>query len=641
MRRSNPFAPIATNRNEQPIVVRRDRRAVSVEDHLAGASATGKISPDRLKLRLGQLILLLAFSVVGVRIVYLQVARGEEYRAASEQNRIRLEVIRAPRGIILDRHRDPLLMNVANFTLFATPADLPRTSTERRDIANQLTTALPSLDAAMTEQALAGAVLGSLKPIILAEHVPYQDALKLATVTAQLPGISLETVATRSYVDGEASAHLVGYLGKPTEKELANDPDLSPFAEIGRMGVEQQYDEILRGTDGVREVERDHLNKELNIVDNREPIPGKNLVLTIDKGLQNALSSALKDTVTRLRVPGGSAVAIDPRSGAILAIASQPSFNPNLFTTGGTTDEFAAVFDNPNHPLFFRPISGTYPSGSTIKPLVATAALAEGVVSERTTINSSGGFKVGPNFFPDWKSGGHGATDVRKALAESVNTFFYTVGGGHDDVDGLGIDRLISYFQMFGLGQKLGVDLPAEATGFIPTAEWRNRPNGDRWYLGDTYHLSIGQGFIDVTPLQVASYTSAIANGGKLFQPHVLSEVLNPDGTLDQAAAPAPYRTTVDDRFLAVVRSGMRQAVTSGSARALGDLPVPAAAKTGTAQFGEGDRTHAWLTSFAPFDRPEIVITVVVEQGGEGHAEALPIAKAGLKYYFEHPSGTP
>lgn len=579
---------------------------------------------------------MIAFALILGRVAYLQVGQGDAYRLQAERNRIRLEIVRATRGVILDRNREPLLMNVADFTLYAVPADLPPSKEDRQAIAQTLTSILPGLDRERITTQLTNALHGSLQPSIIAEHVPYADAIRLSTAIARLPGVSLETLSTRSYIDAAASAHLIGYLGKPTAQELDQNPSLSPLAPMGRMGVELQYDELLRGQDGVREVERDHLNKELAVIASQAAIPGNNLILSVDKGLQDALYAALAETVQRLGVPGGAAVALDPRNGEVLALVSVPSFNPNLFTQGGSEQDFNQVFQDDRHPLFFRAISGTYPSGSTIKMIMASAGLAEGVINERTTVVSTGGLRVGPNFFPDWKSGGHGVTDVRKALADSVNTFFYMVGGGFENFTGLGIDRMVDYFKRFGLGKKLGIDLPNETAGFVPDRDWRNRPDAPKWYLGDTYNLSIGQGYISVTPLQIASVTATVANGGTMYPPHVVREVLRPDGTSASHTAPPALGVPVNQDIIDVVRSGMRQAVTSGSARRLNDLPAAAAAKTGTAQFGNGDQTHAWITAFAPYERPEIVVSVLVENGGEGSTNALPVARRALEWYFQH-----
>lgn len=637
MRRDDPFAPVPVSRRDRPLLVRRDRRAVDLEHHLAKVGTTSRLELQPRSRRIIIAFIIVVMSTLLARTGYLQLVRGAEYFSAAERNRTRLEVIRAPRGIILDRHGQPLLENIADFTLIATPDDLPTDPAERQAIVDRLRTVAPSVPEETLRQFIIDAPLAGTLPNILATHLDYQTAVQLTTTIARLPGISLDVASSRHYLAAASAAHVIGYLGKPTADEIEADPTLSPLNDIGRMGIERSYDETLRGIDGIREVERDHLNKELAVLGSQPPTPGKNLTLTIDQTLQETLASALTETMRTLRVPGGAAVALDPRNGEVLALVSAPSFDPNLFTRGGSPEEFAAIFNDPNHPLFFRPVSGSYPSGSTVKPVIAAAALNEKVVTPATTVVSTGGITVGPNTFPDWKAGGHGVTDVEKALAESVNTFFYYVGGGYNDFPGLGVDRIVDYLSKFGLAKPLGIDLVHEAAGFLPDAAWRNRPGAARWFLGDTYNLSIGQGYVDVTPLQVAAYTAAIANGGTLYRPRLVQSTINPDGTGQSATVPSVIRTTVDDRVLRTVRSGMRQAVTVGSARGLQSVPVSVAAKTGTAQFGDGTKTHAWITAYAPAEQPEIVITVLVESGGEGSSNALPVARQALQRYFSRP----
>lgn len=637
----DPFTPVPLTRKSQPIVLRRDRRGVSMEDHLTQGTVDSRLNTHKPHHSVAMISMISVLAIMVSRIAYLQVLRGDEYRSSAEQNRIRLEILQAPRGIIYDRDQKPLLSNVPNFTLVAVPSDLPRTAEDRVAVADQLAAVAPELRNDAIRTMLITSTPGSVQPLILLEHVPYEMALRLTTAVARMPGISLRAVGTRSYTKNETMAHLLGYLGKPSKKELETNAGYSTLTQIGRMGIEQYYDTNLRGTDGIREVERDHLNKELSVVASRDPVPGNNLITGIDTTLQETLYDSLQTSVKALHLQGASAVALDPRTGTIRALVSYPSFNPNLFTQGGSVEEFNAIFNDDTYPLVFRPISGTYPSGSTIKPVITSAALNERVVTEGTTVSSTGGIKVGPNFFPDWKSGGHGVTNVTKALAESVNTFFYMIGGGFENFVGLGIDRIVEYLKLFGLAKPLGIDLPGEASGFLPDKEWRSKASSPKWYLGDTYNLSIGQGFISVTPIQVASYTAAIANGGTLYQPHVVTSILEPDDTTQSTIAPVRIRSTVPDSVLSIVRKGMRQAVTSGSARGLGNLPVTVAAKTGTAQFGNEGKTHAWLTSFAPFERPEIVLTVLIEGGGEGSATALPIVRKALETYFTKPVQMP
>ncbi len=637
MNRPDPFTPVPLSKQSRPLIVNRDRRAPNVEEYIARSSTNSRLVNDAVRHRTVIVLMSCALALIVTRTAYLQVVRGAEHRRSSEHNRIRLETVQAPRGIIYDRAMRPLLRNSPDFTLSAVPSDMPESLDERLAIADQLANLAPAIDRDEVRRMVSETTTRSLQPIVLLEHVDYQTALKLTTAIARTPGVSLSVTAARDYTDGAAMAHLIGYLGKPTKDELNEDESLTTLTRLGRMGLEQQYDDVLRGTDGVREIERDHLNKEFAVVASRSPVAGKNLMLGIDRQLQNTLSAALKETIQQLRVTGAAAVALDPRNGEVRALVSEPSFDPNLFTQGGSAEEFDSIFQSKDYPLVFRAVSGSYPSGSTIKPIIASAALTERLITDQTTVMSTGGITVGPNFFPDWKAGGHGTTTVRKALAESVNTFFYMVGGGFEDFKGLGVDRLVDYLKRFGLNAPLGIDLPNEARGFVPDKEWRSRPNATTWYVGDTYNLAIGQGYIAVTPLQVASFIAAIANGGTVYVPHVVTKILNPDGTTESSIPSSRIATTVDDRYLSIVRAGMRQAVTEGSARQLVDLPVAVAAKTGTAQFGTEDRTHAWITCFAPFEDPELVVTVIIEGGGEGSATALPVAKKALRSYFDSP----
>ena len=329
----------------------------------------------------------------------------------------------------------------------------------------------------------------------------------------------------------------------------------------------------------------------------------------------------------RTGVDKASVVALDPRDGAVRALISWPSYDANAFVQGIGAEAYKALAEDPAHPLFPRAVSGEFPAGSTFKPFVSYAALNEGVVNEHTSFLSTGGLSVGPWFFPDWKAGGHG---VRKAIAESVNTFFYIVGGGYDATTGLGVERITDYARRFGFGQKTGIDLPGEADGFLPSKEWKEKAKGERWFVGDTYHLAIGQGDLLATPLQLAAAGAVIANGGHRVTPHVVEKV---DGTPAQVPMPDG---TFETANVTVVRQGMRQAVTSGSARFLNDLKFPVAGKTGTAQPGGDVKTHAWFLGFGPYQDPTLTIVVLLENGGEGSSFAVPIAKDLFAWWFAH-----
>jgi penicillin-binding protein 2 len=332
-------------------------------------------------------------------------------------------------------------------------------------------------------------------------------------------------------------------------------------------------------------------------------------------------------------------IAMDPETGEILALVSIPAYNNNFFAQGITSARYNEIIDHPSNPLFNRAIAGEYPPGSVFKPVMATAGLEEGLINERTSFKSVGGIRVGKWFFPDWKAGGHGVTDVRKAIAESVNTFFYYLGGGYNDFTGLGVDKILEYAGRFGLGSETGIDLPAEADGLLPSRAWKKEEIGEGWYIGDTYHLSIGQGFLLTTPIQVANYTSVLANGRTLYRPSLIKEVTDSAGGVVKEFEPEVIRDNfIDKKNIEIVRQGMRQAVTRGSCAKLFDLPVKVAGKTGTAQWANDKPPHSWFTGFAPYENPEIVLTVLVEKGGDSEKISVPAAKEIFKWYFDKKS---
>jgi penicillin-binding protein 2 len=329
-----------------------------------------------------------------------------------------------------------------------------------------------------------------------------------------------------------------------------------------------------------------------------------------------------------------AAVAIDPRNGEVLAIVSLPSYDNNLFAKGISQEDYKALISDENKPMFNRAISGEYPPGSTFKPLVAAAALEEKTINSGTSVNCGGGIHVGSYNFPDWKT--HGSTDVRKAIAESCDVFFYSVGGGWGDIPALGIDRIKKYADLFGLGKAGGLDIPGEAEGFIPDQSWKQKKLGERWYVGDDYHCAIGQGFDTATPLQIANMTATIANGGSVYRPHLVEKIVKPNGTEQEIGSQVLNKNFISKSNMDIVREGMRETIasSSGSARQLADLKVAVAGKTGTAQYGTEGKTHGWFASFAPFDNPEIAMAVLVEGGGEGHSTAVPVTKEVYQWYF-------
>ncbi len=573
----------------------------------------------------------------------LDLGEGDSYRALAEGNRIRVVPIQADRGVIYDREGHLLVRNIPDFTLTVTPADLPKDERERLNTIADLA-AETELTPVEIEASLSRHPKSYTGKVPIKEHLDYDKAVLLNIRSGGIPGVEVILGTKREYLLTSTSAttteaiqqskpilslsHLLGYEGRVNESEYAElkSQGYLPSDAIGKTGVEASYETELRGTYGRKQIEVDAFGREQSVLAEDDPTHGKDLVLSIDARLQSVAEEALRVSALKNGRGRGAVVAMDPRNGEILALVSLPSFDANDFAKGISLDEYKALSEDPGQPLYPRAISGLYPPGSTAKLPVAAAGLMEGVIDMGTTVISKGGIRVGAWFFPDWKAGGHGATGVSKAIAESVNTFFYAIGGGWENIKGLGVDKLAEYFRRFGLGSKLGIDLPGERPGFVPDKAWKEETRDAPWYIGDTYHMSIGQGDLLATPIQVAAWTAVFANGGDLVVPHVVKSIRSGDEEtvmetqyVTQSVAPAD--------IVAAIKKGMRQTVVSGSARAMSASPWNMAGKTGTAQWRQGEPNHAWFTGFAPYDEPQIVVSVLVEAGGEGSAAAAPVAR--------------
>lgn len=594
------------------------------------------------------LAMLLFFFLILGRSAWLQAVKGEYYYELAEGNRIRVERLEAKRGVIYDRSGHPLVRNSANFLLYFIPADLPKDKAEQRKIIERVSENLSGVPVEEIRGLLAKVKTGSLEsyqPLFIADNIDYNHAMVLYLEADNMPGVFLTTKTRREYnlfslpgrQAGLSLSHLLGYIGKISEAELKKyGKEYLLIDYIGKSGLENFWENEMKGVNGKKQIEVDALGKEKKIINQEQGEDGHNLVLALDIELQKKIEETIVKSLEKLNLNKACAIAMDPNNGEILAMVSFPSYNNNDFSHGLSQAEYKEISEHPDRPLFNRCIAGEYPSGSVIKPIIAAAALEEKIINEDAVFMSSGGVRINQWFFPDWKAGGHGLVNVRSAIANSVNTFFYYIGGGFENFNGLGLERMVKYEKLFGLNTQTGIDLNGEADGFLPTKDWKLETKGEKWYIGDTYHVSIGQGDILVTPLQVANYTAVFANGGALYRPHLIKQILNsedqPIGQVDNK----PVRTDfISDKNLEIVRQGMRQAVTQGSAQGLLAVPVEVAGKTGTAQWSSKKDNHAWFTGFAPYDNPEIVITVLVEQGGEGSSVAVPIAKEVLEWYFD------
>lgn len=586
-------------------------------------------------------LIVIIFCVLITRIFWLQVMEGAENQKMAEGNRIRPRLIEAQRGLITDKNGVWLARNKPSFALAIYPSDLPKNADARDEIFRKVAD-ISSLPFDEVKGTATKNGLSSLDKVVLKEDIPHDDALLLEEKTKGLNGVFVDKRSIRDYKVLPGLSLLLGYTGIVSEEDLENTIGYYLSDRIGKIGLEAQYESYLKGTHGVEQIEVDsqgNIQKVLADSESKEPVSGDDLVLNIDSGLQQKSAEALKagidaaSAITGQKADGGVVGVLDVNTGAILSLVSLPDFNNNLFATKIPPDSYQSLANDSSYPMFNRAIQGTYPPGSISKIILASAGLQEGAVNINTAFDTPAEIKIGDYVFPDWKD--HGITNIERAIAESNNVFFYSLGGGYDKIRGIGINNLKKYWQLFGLGEKTGIDLPSEASGLLPDPEWKEKYRNEPWYIGDTYHVSIGQGDLLVTPIQMLRATAVIANGGKLLEPRLAKEIVDPSGKVVKEFVPKIERENfIDPNNLQIVAEGMRLAVTDGSARNLADLPVPVAGKTGTAQFFDNQKTHAWFTCYAPYNNPQIAVTVLVEGGGGGHEVAAPVAKEILNYYF-------
>ncbi len=580
---------------------------------------------------------LIAFSLLGLffRAGYLQIAKGDYYWNLSQGNKLRIYSTIAPRGIIYDRNQTPLVYNAPSFDLMVGLVDFFDNPEEiQQEILDKIAQVLEREKTELSQKLKESQK--EVSQLVLIKGMEREKALILEGLINDWPGVRIAKNAKRQYINGSFFSHLIGYTGETDQDDLEEHPEYSLGSQIGKSGLECQYENILKGESGQEQFEVDSLGKTKKLLTSKSSLPGQGLILSVDKGLQEKTYQALEAAVGRK----GVAIAVNPKNGGIIAMASLPSFENNLFAEGISSEDLEKIDQDSAEPFLNRAVAGQYPSGSIIKPLIGAAALEEEIISPYQQINCQGGIsilnKYNPDityYFPDWKT--HGPTNLIEAIAESCNIFFYTIGGGYGRIEGLGVNRIKEYLQYFGLGQLTSIDLPHEEAGLIPDEEWKESVGREEWYLGDTYHLSIGQGDVLVTPLQMAMAVSAIANNGILYQPQIVDKIINPEKEIKEDIPEKIIRKDfIKKEHLEIVQKGMRQAVVDGSAQALNDLSIEVAGKTGTAQFGNQGKTHAWFIGYAPYDDPEIVLTILVEGGGEGHRAAVPVAKEILKWYF-------
>lgn len=596
-----------------------------------------------------------AVSLVGIlllaQLAQLQLIQGSRYQALADGNRVRQTVLRAPRGAIYDRHGTLLARNVANFDLVAIPARMPKKSQDRDPVYTKLSQILKKpVEDIRTLVEKDGRQ--SPSPVLIQPNVERDIALSIEENINELQGISLDTNPVREYVDQGYLAHFLGYTGRVSAEDLKTHPTYQQTDYIGKLGIERAYENDLRGQDGAEQTEVDSTGKPIKVLASKDASPGNSLRLSIDFGLEKVMAESLTKYMTAAGSTRAAGVAMNPKTGEILAAVNLPTYDTNLFAKGIKQADYSALVANTDRPLFNKVAAGGYPIGSTIKPMVSAIALQEGVITPSTTINDTGKIEVENIYDPSivytfkgWKPEGLGLVNVYRAISFSSDVFFYYVGGGYKDFKGLGAARLLKYYDLFGFGRKTGLDSGDEAIGYVPTPEKRKQQTGEEWGTGNTYNISIGQDDLRVSPLQLAVALSAFANGGKILQPHMVSAVIDQQGKVVREVKPQVVREGfISQANIDIVNQGMRLTVLEGTGCCSmnREVPVPVSGKTGTAETssegfdGKNPRTkpHAWFEAFAPSDNPEILVVALVENSGEGAEFALPAVRDTLKWYF-------
>jgi penicillin-binding protein 2 len=552
------------------------------------------------------------FSALTARLYDLEIVHGEYYHELSEQNRIVRLPVAAERGGIVDRTGYVLARNVPGFAISVIPVDLPRV--REAELSQRLGVLLNVPSDSIVDAIRAQRIRNPYEPARLTKTpVPREIALALTERSELFPGVRVDPESVRNYIDGTLYAPVLGYTGPITEQELETLKASGYLGDddIGRTGIEQVYEQYLRGTYGWREIERDAALREIKTLALQRPTVGNTVSLTIDDRLQKLIDAELRKGVDEDRFTQAVGVAMNPQNGEILAMVSIPGYDNNMFARGITTAELAALNGDDRHPLVNKAIADRYPAGSTFKMITGVSALSEGTATRDTVINvSASSFSVSGTSFFDWRA--HGSLNFVTGFAHSSDIYFYTLAGGSPmapNVRGVGPEAIAKYGRMLGFGAPTGIDLPNEVGGIMPDPEWKLATFDEPWTIGNTYQEAIGQGFVAVTPLQLLNAYASVANGGTVWQPHLLRQVIDPSGKAVPIPAWKSRKLEVTQENLRLIRESARRVVTIGHAY-MPNLKIPIAGKTGTAEFGAAAGKdsagrnklgfHNWFVSFVP-----------------------------------------
>jgi len=576
------------------------------------------------RIRVFVYIILSIFAILIFRLWDLQIVKGGFYREISERNRLRSIKISAPRGIIYDRNHNPLVRNEPSFDVSIVREDFPDDPDKIARLAEILK--LNPEDIVTRIRNNSASVPG---PVKIKQDVSFKEVAMIEARRTDFPGLMVDVVPRRNYIYGDLAAHVIGYLGYMTLRQL-KDPeyeDVPRSAFVGQRGIEKVYDKFLRGKAGRKIVEVDATGRVVRVVGIQRPVKGRDITLSLDINVQEEAKEGLEGRT-------GAVVVLDPDTGEVIAMASAPSFDPNLFARGISYREWKRLIDDPERPLLNRAIQSTYPPGSTFKIISALSALEEGIINEETEFFCKGFIEMGGRRFRCWKRGGHGRVDLYRAITESCDVYFYEVGKM------IGIDRLAEYARMYGLGEPTGIELDGERIGVVPSTDWKLKNLHERWYGGETLNTVIGQGYLSATPLQMARLIAAAVNGGRLLKVHLLKYPPQPVEVERVIEIAHENESFLRKALIGVVEEA------HGTGRKAYSGVVRIGGKTGTTQVvrrredkritGEKRyKDHAWFVAFAPEDEPDVAVSVFVEHGGQGSIAAAPIAKRVIEAFFK------
>ncbi len=570
------------------------------------------------------------------QLLNLQIVEGDRMLGIAEGNRIRQHVELAPRGRILDRNGVVLADNTASFQLVLQPHLLANEGDVNQAIFEDISKHI-NLSAEEVAELSSSQDPGYNGTVLIAEHIDRESALLLEYVLPEHGAFSLTSVPTRKYKADAALSHILGYTARVSQSDLDARPELHSLDFVGRSGIEAEYDDLLRGVNGFVETEVDSMSRPLRVIGEIATSRGSDVILSIDYELQKQLYESLQDYMEEADTDKASGVVMDVNNGEILASVSLPDYDNNTLARGISTQDYEAMISNPSMPMFNRVISAGYPTGSTIKPITLLGALETGVVDENTIINDVGSITVSSIYdpsvtysFASWNPNGLGPMNARSAIAMSSNIYFYTVAGGYQSFSGMGISNLVKYYQMLGLGSRTGIDIPGETAGRLPSPEWKQQHVGEGWFVGDTYNMAIGQGFLSVSPLQLARSYAAIVNGGRLVTPKLNSDI---ETKLSQPLGikPSHYQITQEGMLQVLSSSG------TASPAIFANVDVTVAGKSGTAETNpedEDSRPHAWFAAYGPYEDPELVSVVMLEEGQNGALYAAPVIAEVFARHF-------